>query len=188
MFLPLHLWYLGAKDPKEIKKAIRKGKIVELNGKDSSDENDAGIDEKIILRRAEKLLRKKNYGEAKEIYSELLDANSTDNGQWKESFNNYRVIMCSLNKAKCHLRLGEYNEAISAIDRCISNGTMKEGSKFNKVHLYQRLASAYLLKMEYRASLLVCIYGLIQFNNDEKLLAIQKHITERYEWNFYHSI
>ena len=170
---------LGAKDPKEIRKLIRKGKIVELNGKGSSDENDGGIDERIILRRAEKLLRKKNFSEAKEIYSELLDANSLNNGEWRESFDSFRVIMCSLNKAKCHLRLGEYNEAISTIDRCISSGTMKEGSKFNKVHLYQRLASAYLLKMEYRACLLVCIYGLMQFNNDEKLLSIQNHINTR---------
>ena len=172
-------FFLTEKDPKSIKKLIRKGKIIELSGKGSSDENDGGIDEKAILRRAEKLLRKKNFAEAKEIYSELLDANSLNNGEWRESFDNYRVINCSLNKAKCHLRLGEYSEAISAIDRCISYGTMKEGSKFNKVHLYQRLASAYLLKMEYRASLLVCIYGLIQFNNDEKLLSIQNHITTR---------
>jgi tetratricopeptide (TPR) repeat protein len=139
------------------------------------------VDDKTNLRRAEKLLRRKNFTEAKDIYSELLSTNSVDDKYWSHNFDNYRIVMCSMNKAKCHLRLGEYNEAISTIDRCISHeDVMKEGSKFNKVHLYQRLAAAYLMRMEYRACLLVCIYGLTQFNNDEKLLSIQKHINTRY--------
>ena len=139
------------------------------------------MDDKTNLRRAEKLLRRKNFTEAKDIYSHLLNTNAGEHGGWRDAFDNYRIVMCSMNKAKCHLRLGEYNEAISTIDKCISHGdVMKEGSKYNKVHLYQRLAAAYLMRMEYRASLLVCIYGLTQFNNDEKLVSIQKHINTRY--------
>ena len=178
----IHHFELGERDSKSIKKAVRKGKIVHINGRDSSDDNEEGpVDDKTKLRRAEKLLRRKNFAEAKDIYSELLYKNSLINGSWMQSFDNYRIVMCSMNKAKCHLRLGEYGEAILTIDRCISHGdVMKEGSKYNKVHLYQRLAAAYLMRMEYRASLLVCIYGLTQFNNDEKLLSIQKHINARY--------
>ena len=167
-----------------IKKAVRSGKILRMTGGDSSEDNeeaDDELDEKSVLRKAEKMLRKKYFEEAKDLYSLIVDKNTLEDGKtWVDSFASYRIVMCCLNMAKCHIRLGEYKEAIAVIDRCISCGTMKEGSKYNKVHLYQRLAAAYLMQMEYRASLLVCIYGLTQFNNDEKLLAIQAYINKRY--------
>ena len=159
-----------------------------MEGGDSSDDNDEadeGADEKSRIRRADKLLKKKNFVEAKAIYSDILSKNGVADGCRTTNSDSpnfsikdkYRIVMCSLNKAKCHLRLSEYNETISTISRCI--GIMKEGSKYNKVHVYQRLAAAYLMRMEYRASLLVCIYGLTQFSNDEKLLAIQSYIITR---------
>ena len=173
---------------KNIKKAIQQGKVIRLNGKESSEENEEPdeeleeLDEKGSFRRAEKLLKKRNFSEARDLYSDILEANVLDDGAewtWVEGFNAYRIVMSSLNKAKCHLRLGEYNEVISTIDTCLTCGAMKEGSKLNKVQMYQRLSAAYMMRMEYRASLLVCIYGLTQFKNDEKLLAIQHHINTR---------
>ena len=115
-----------------------------MEGGDSSDDNDEadeGADEKSRIRRADKLLKKKNFVEAKAIYSDILSKNGVADGCRTTNSDSpnfsikdkYRIVMCSLNKAKCHLRLSEYNETISTISRCI--GIMKEGSKYNKVHV-----------------------------------------------------
>lgn len=164
---------------------MRQGKVVRVTGHESSDDNESEdeVDEKALLRRvksAEKLVKRKEYKEAKDIYENILSKNghralaSDPNLTTKDK---YHIIRCSLGKAKCHFRLCEYRETISTINKCIV--LMKESSKYNKVHVYQRLGAAYLMLMEYRASLLVCLYGLTQFSKDEKLLAIQNYILSR---------
>ena len=165
---------------------MRQGKIVRVTGHESSDEDgfEDQIDEETLLRCAQTLVKRKEYKEARNIYGNILSKKGICDGHRAiysdpnlTARDKLTIIRSSLGMAKCHLRMSEYSETVSSISKCI--GLMKESSHYNKVHAYQLLGAAYLMLMEYRASLLVCLYGLTQFNEDEKLLTIQNYILSR---------
>ena len=137
-------------------------------------------EEKFLFKQAQKLLKGKKFTEAKEIYEEILSKRWAAKNTLPVDFTSkdkHRIVACSLGKAKCHHHLEEYGESITTMKKCVS--IMTESSKYNSVQLYHRLAAAYLMQLQYRATLLVCVYGLTKFHDDEKLLAINEYIGER---------
>ena len=125
--------YVGNKSHRDITKKVRKGKVVRVTGHESSDENgsESEVDEKTLLRRAEKLVKRKEYKEAKNIYGNVLSKKGICDGRHAlysdpnlTTKDKLHIIRSSLGKAKCHLRMSEYCETVSSIGKCI--GLMKE--------------------------------------------------------------